>query len=219
MLSKLLEADSVRIAFQGRSILSDISIRCRSGSVVGLLGRNGCGKSTLLQIIFGSLEVEDAIIRIDGVPAKPIYKAPWYCSLLPQQPFLPWNISIGKACKLFSIDFKDAASEIPQLQNESEKLVAELSYGSIRLLEIYLVIKKKGDFCLLDEPFNGLSPIAREQVQSWIRETLPQKGFLISDHDYRSVMDICDELYLLRDGKNWLCKNEEDLIKGGYLPG
>lgn len=218
MSAKLLEADSIRFSYGQRSILSDISLRCRTGSVVGLLGRNGCGKSTLLQIIFGNLQATDAIIRIDGQRAMPAYRSPWFCGLLPQGPYLPELLRVAKACKLFGVDFDQAAAAIPQLEKESHKLVAELSYGSIRMLEIYLIIQKKGDFALLDEPFNGLSPIAREQVIGWIRATLPRKGFILSDHDYRSVLDCCDELYLLKDGKNRPCRGMDDLREGGYLP-
>jgi ABC-type multidrug transport system ATPase subunit len=218
MSFKLLETDSIRFSYGQRNILTDISLRCQTGSVTGLLGRNGCGKSTLLQIIFGNIQSTDAIIRIDGQRAMPAWRSPWFCGLLPQQPYLSNFLSVGKACRLFGLDFQQAAAAIPQLEQQANKLVAELSYGSIRMLEIYLIIKKKGAFALLDEPFNGLSPIAREQVIGWIKETLPQKGFIISDHDYQSVLNCCDQLYLLRDGKNRLCRGIDDLREGGYLP-
>lgn len=218
MSVSILEAESIRFSFGQRVILSDISLRCSTGSVVGLLGRNGCGKSTLLQIIYGSLHVEEAIIRIQGKPAKPAYLPPWHCGFLPQRPYLPRNISVNKACTLFGINVTDVANQIPTLRGEQNKLIAELSYGTIRMLEIYLTVKKRGAFTFLDEPFNGLSPIARQEVQQWIGEELPNKGFIISDHDYKSVMECCSELHLLREGKNWLCRNEDELRKGGYLP-
>ncbi|GAA4455847.1 ATP-binding cassette domain-containing protein [Rurimicrobium arvi] len=218
MVKNTLEADSIRLSYNNRLILSDISIRCETGSVTGILGRNGCGKSTLLQIIFGSTVTQDGIIRINGVKAQPAFKQPWRVALLPQFPFLPPGLTLHKAFGAFELNVSDFTERVPQFRGLEYEQIGELSYGMSRLAEIFLLIKKESMFVLLDEPFSALPPVAREQVQEWIEEERNKKGFIISDHDYDSVLRICDRLYLLRDGKTWICRGRDDLAAGGYLP-
>ena len=97
------------------------------------------------------------------------------------------------------------------------KKVKYFSGGEKRLLEILLVLHSGAKYLLLDEPFNGLSPIYVEAIKSTI-QNLKQKGIIITDHDYRNVLDVVDRIILISNGSTRQIKDYDDLRLYGYLP-
>lgn len=95
-MKHILEVDSVQKSYNGNIILSDVYLKCETGDVIGILGRNGTGKSTLLKIIFGTLNAENKFIRIDGKVRKRAYNHPNEIVYLPQANFIPKNFSVSK---------------------------------------------------------------------------------------------------------------------------
>jgi ABC-type lipopolysaccharide export system ATPase subunit len=95
-------------------------------------------------------------------------------------------------------------------------LVEQLSGGNFRIIELYCILKSKAQFIMLDEPFSHISPIQVEKIKDIIKEAKATKGIIISDHMYRHVIDICDNLYILANGKTHLAKSIEDLERLGY---
>ena len=216
-MSHILETDSIQKHFGERSILTDIYLQCRTGEVIGLLGRNGSGKSTLLQIIFGSLEAQKCI-RIDGKLYEQPYRHAGLISYLPQQGFIPKQLSVKQAASLYlgnteAERFLDDDVLKPLLKSKA----GTLSGGELRYLEVKLLLYVPSLFVLLDEPFSGVSPLTVERMQQLILETASEKGIILSDHDYRNVLKIAGRCCLLHQGSLKAIAGPEDLVRWGYV--
>jgi len=213
-----LEVDSVRKHFENKLIISDVYLKCETGEIIGLLGRNGSGKSTLLRIIFGIVSAENKCIRIDGTVKNKTSDILKEISYLHQEQFIPNYFSVKKAISL-SIDYQIMNEFLDDylIQDILYKKVSQLSTGELRYLEIKLVLYNPSKFVLLDEPFNGLSPIMIEKVIQLIQKNTSKKGIIITDHDYENVIGIATQLLLMKDGKIYTVKNKMDLIEKGYL--
>ena len=137
---------------------------------------------------------------------------------LPQDNFLPDNISIKSLINLF-------------LQKENRKIVLEneyvkpllnkknqdLSGGERRIIEILLIIHSNAEFILLDEPFNGVSPIMRDYIIEYIKKMKSSKGYIITDHDYENVINLADSIVYLQSGFLKEIKDKIELVELGYM--
>ncbi|MGN8069596.1 ATP-binding cassette domain-containing protein [Mucilaginibacter sp. SG564] len=217
MQASILKVDSIQLEFDGRKILQDIYLDCKQGEIVGLLGRNGCGKSSLLRIIFGILTPGFKHVSINGQ-----YIAKGYhqtrIAYLPQHNYLPHGIPITKLAKNF-IDpiFWDEFSSLDIYKGHFNKTVGQLSGGELRQLETLMIIYNKADFILLDEPFTHISPIQAELFKPIIKRCARHKGFIITDHQYRNIIDISDRIILISEGSTKHVKSKDDLITWGYV--
>lgn len=213
----ILKTDSVQLEFDGRKILQDIYLDCKQREIVGLLGRNGCGKSSLLRITFGTLRPGFKHVSINGE-----YIAKGYhntrIAYLPQHNYLPSGIKIENLAKNF-IDktFWDEFTSLDIYRNHSKKTVAQLSGGELRQLETLMIIYNKADFILLDEPFTHISPIQADLFKTIIKRCAQHKGFIITDHQYRNIIDISDRLVLISNGSTKHIKSADDLITWQYI--
>src|SRR5690554_5162233 len=153
-----LEVDSVHLQFGDKNILSDIYLQCQTGKVIGLLGRNGTGKSSLMNVIFGTLKCEKSV-RIDNLPQNEVFKKSGLILYLPQFNFIPPSLSIKNVFKDYNLDYANFLKIFPEFSCRQKILIKELSGGERRLIEVYIVVKYKSLFTMLDEPFTHLSPI------------------------------------------------------------
>lgn len=207
-----LEADSVIISLGERQLLTDVYLKCETGDVVGILGRNGSGKSTLLKVIFGTTHTYNRNIRID----KKVYSGPAgkgdALAYLPQHSFLPKDISIKKIADIFIDDARVRRTILGdrRIQQHVRKTVAELSGGERRYLEILLLVSLPVKFVLLDEPFSGIEPLYKRRIVALIRAYRKTKGFIITDHDYRNIIEASNRIVLLVNGS---CKNIKALTE------
>jgi ABC-type multidrug transport system ATPase subunit len=217
-MSALLQIDSVLKSYAGKQLLTDIYLHCETGEIVGILGRNGSGKSTLLRILFGLERAELKHIRIDGKVYDAPYKTPGLIVYLPQQPFLPQNLTTKKISTLV-IDKQNIPLfwDDEMLANIKDQKVSELSGGELRYFEIKLLLHSNAKFVLLDEPFSGLSPLINDAVKNLMRNT-KNKGIIVTDHDYRNVLDVATRTLLLFDGGLKPANGPEDLATWGYIP-
>src|ERR1700727_2184085 len=193
-MKNMLEVDSVMISFDDRQVLGGCYLRCETGDIIGILGRNGCGKSSLLKIIFGTLFTYNKFIRINQKVYHQPYKSGNLIAYLPQHDFLPQNISIGKIINIYLPD-KTARAKIAddvRLKNHLKKRVSELSGGELRYLEITLLVNLDTQFILLDEPFSKVEPLYKEVIAELIRKHRSTKGFIITDHDYTNIIAASD---------------------------
>ncbi|MGE0078138.1 MAG: ATP-binding cassette domain-containing protein [Bacteroidales bacterium] len=210
-----LHIDSVIKSFGEKLVLSDVYLSCQKGEIVGLLGRNGSGKSTLLKIIFGSLKADRKFIKVDDKIAKGINTI----NYLPQNNFLPNHITVKAIINLFCCNQNAALVEENKLVTPLlSKKVKQLSGGERRMLEVILITHSIANFILIDEPFNGLTPLYKDQIKEIIKEQSANKGFIITDHDYRNVLDIATRSVLIHDGGIKEISNNEDLKYWGYIP-
>lgn len=210
----LLEVDSVLYGHDSELLLSNIYMKCHTNQVVGLIGRNGSGKSSLFKVIFGIAHAENKNIRIDGTPIKTFSDL----SYLPQHPFIPPFISVKKAIGLFPLVSTDPVRLHLIIRPLLGSLVRDISSGEQRILETLIILNSKAKFALLDEPFRGLSPILQDELKSIINACKRRKGIIVTDHNYRSILDVSDEFYFLSGGKLHYLESKNDIEKFSYLP-
>ena len=218
MTKSILEVDSVQKQHDGKIIISDVYLKCETGDIIGILGRNGSGKSTLLKIIFGIVAADFKFIRIDGVVKKKSSDLLKEISYLPQDNFIPNSFSVIKTIALAIADDKvlEFCSD-EMIQSLLKKKIKHLSGGELRYLEIKLVLSNNSKFVLLDEPYNGLSPIMIEKINQLITVMSSVKGILITDHNYQNVIKVSTRLSLMKEGKLYHLKDENELVEKGYL--
>lgn len=215
-----LHVDSVMKSFGNKQVLTDIFVSCEPGEIVGLIGRNGSGKSTLLKIIFGSLSADRKFVRIGNKVVNGLFDNRLLVNYLPQNSFLPNHIKVNTAIGLFCNNQK--ASQLTGhelIKPLLGKKVKQLSAGERRILEILLVCYSNAHFVLIDEPFNGVAPVHKAEIQAVIQDQAKHKGFVITDHDYQNVLAISTSNILLYDGGTKPINGEEDLQSWGYILG
>jgi ABC-type lipopolysaccharide export system ATPase subunit len=218
-MQHLLEIDSVNKSFGQNMVLTDIYLKCETGDIIGMLGSNGSGKSTLLRILFGCLSAEQKFIRIDGKIFNRPFLTLGEIAYLPQESFIPQNMTLARAAKLYLQDdnrvnmfFDDSALNIVRYSKASQ-----VSGGELRYAEIKLLLNIDVKFVLLDEPFNGISPLNIESVKNMIRKSAQHRGIILTDHDYRNVIDVANRHYLMYDGGIKIVRDKDDLALRGYM--
>jgi len=218
-MSNILEADSIRKSFGDKQVLTDIYLKCQTGDIIGLLGLNGSGKSTLLKILFGTLHTDYKYIAINGIPYDKPFTEKGMVSFLNQDNFLPRDLSVEKILDFYNLDseISDFIKD-PIISKVYYSKIRELSEGESRYLEVKLILSLDTKFVFLDEPFNGISPIHTEMIKELIRSQSKKKGIVLTDHDYRNVLDVAKTYMILFDGGIKILKSKEDFIYWGYLP-
>jgi ABC-type multidrug transport system ATPase subunit len=218
MLKNVLEVDSIQKQYQGKNIISDLYLKCETTDIIGILGRNGSGKSTFLKILFGIVVADFKFVRIDGLSKSKTEDLLNEISYLPQDNFIPNLFSVEKAIQLsITKDKWKVFYEDEMIQMIRDKKIKHLSSGQLRYLEIKLMLNKETKFVLLDEPYNGLSPIMIEKVNALIIENSKSRGIIISDHNYENVIKISTKLALMQEGKMHHLKDKSELVTRGYL--
>ncbi|MEI2273893.1 ATP-binding cassette domain-containing protein [Sphingobacterium sp. ML3W] len=210
-----LYIDSLSFSRGGRAILSGVYLQVPSNTVIGILGRNGSGKSTLMNCIFGSSKPDFAFMKCDGEVFRRGYLTK-EITYLPQHGFVPKSLSVRKCIELFDLQ-NSLLTEIPIIQQHMNFKLGNLSLGFAKLFEDLLILYSNANYSLFDEPFVGLSPMYIELFKEHLHDRRPHKGILISDHYYHDVMDVSDEMYLMKEGSLLKIKDKEDLVLHQYL--
>lgn len=214
-MTHTLEADSIQLQFNDRRILDDIYLKCETGKITGLLGRNGQGKSCLMQIIYGRLKCEKSV-RFDNASQYEAFKRPDLLLYLPQFNFIPKALTVKRIFEDFELEYSSFERRFPEFQTRYKSSINSLSGGEHRLVELYVIVKSKSQFAMLDEPFTHLNPVQIEKVHDLLLEEKINKGLLITDHMFRHITQICDNLYVLTNGKTYLTKSIEEIETLGY---
>jgi ABC-type multidrug transport system ATPase subunit len=212
-----LEADGIELNFGLRKILSDIYLKCETGKVTGLLGRNGQGKSCLMNILLGTLNATSSSVRFDDNVIRNAGKRPDLLLYLPQFNFIPKSLKVKQVLDDFQLIYTDFENWFPEFKEKKDMKVSHLSGGQWRTVEIYIITKAASLFAMLDEPFTHLNPIQIEKIKEFLLKEKVNKGFLITDHMYSHLLDVSDNVYLLNDGKTHLTKTMADLESLGYV--
>ena len=214
----LLEIDSVIKLYFYRQVLTDIYLKCETGDIIGMLGRNGSGKTTLLKILFGTLAAERKFIRINGKVHTCPYKTRNEICYLPQHKFLPGYLVVEKAVALFFGKTPDGFFQHDEtLAPVMKHKVSDLAGGQLRYLEIKLLLSTRSKFVLLDEPFSGISPLQVQHIKALIVAASATKGIILTDHDYRNVLDVANRYCLIFDGGIKPITDKSELVKWGYI--
>lgn len=216
-MKHILEADGIILEFGTKRVLQDVFIQAETGKATGILGRNGSGKSCLMNIIFGEEKTVNKSVRINGQTITEKDSISDYIRYLPQFSFIPLSLTIKRIFKDFHLDFSQFAGHFPEFEKFFHTKLKELSGGERRIVEIYSILASKAKFCMLDEPFSQVMPVHVETLKSLINKEKQNKGIIVTDHLYMQIIDVCDDIYVLLNGKTYLIKDPTDLIKLGYL--
>lgn len=215
-----LVATQLMKAYHGRRVVRDVSIEVASGQVVGLLGPNGAGKTTCFYMIVGLVPCDGGSITLDDRPIGrlPIHRrARLGLAYLPQEASVFRKLTVEEnitAVLELQQDAAGAPLEKAEIKRRLDRLIEELQIGHIRSntalslsggerrrVEIARALANSPRFVLLDEPFAGVDPIAVLEIQRIVR-FLKERGIgvLITDHNVRETLGICDRAYIIRDG-------------------
>ena len=215
-----LSAQHLMKAYHGRQVVKDVSIEVQSGEVVGLLGRNGAGKTTCFYMIAGLVPTDGGQIELDGqsINRLPIHRrARLGLSYLPQEASVFRKLTVEEnvlAVLELQVDDQGQALGRAVLRQRLDTLLQELqidhlrsntaqslSGGERRRVEIARALATSPRFVLLDEPFAGVDPIAVIEIQRIVRFLKERSiGVLITDHNVRETLGICDRAYIINDG-------------------
>lgn len=212
-----LEVDSIILEFGTKRVLQDVYLKNETGKTMGILGRNGTGKTCLMNIIYGELETNNKSVRINGETIFNGYNNPEIFRYLPQFSFVPNSLKIKRIFNDFNLDFSEFIDLFPDFKKYYNFRLKNLSGGEHRIIEVYIILASKTKFCMLDEPFSQIMPVHVDIFKKIINKEKKNKGVIITDHLYEHVIDICDDLYVISNGKTYLTKNLNDLVTLGYL--
>tara|TARA_B110000208_G_C11710685_1_gene409206 strand:- start:433 stop:1155 length:723 start_codon:yes stop_codon:yes gene_type:complete len=205
---------NIKKTYQKNSVVKDISLRISSGEVVGLLGPNGAGKTTSFYMIVGLIPSEHGTIKIDShdLTKMPIHnRAKLGISYLPQEPSIFRKMTVSEnILSILELNKNQKKENVRRLQGLLSELsinhikdntAISLSGGERRRVEIARCLATNPKFILLDEPFAGIDPIAVIDIQKIIQQLASMDiGVLITDHNVRETLGICDRAYIVNQG-------------------
>ncbi|PIV89228.1 MAG: LPS export ABC transporter ATP-binding protein [Hydrogenophilales bacterium CG17_big_fil_post_rev_8_21_14_2_50_63_12] len=211
----VLKAENLTKRYKSRRVVNDVSIQVESGEVVGLLGPNGAGKTTCFYLLVGLISADSGRISLDAADLTrlPVYRrARLGLSYLPQEPSIFRRMSVAdNIAAMLELKGYDDAEADTRMESLLEDLhltrlrdanAASLSGGERRRLEIARALATSPRFILLDEPFAGIDPISVMDIQKIVRFlTNRDIGVLITDHNVRETLGICDRAYILNQGE------------------
>lgn len=209
-----LEVRNLRKRYGDRDVVSNVSLQLQQQEVVGLLGPNGAGKTTTFYMIIGIKKPTSGEVLLDGfdIADLPLHeRARHGLSYLPQESSVFKRLSVYDNLRvvleytgLSKKEQTDRAAALLEEFNISHlraSLAGHLSGGERRRLEIARCLIREPKFVLLDEPFAGIDPLAVDDIQTLIRDLKTRGiGVLISDHNVRETLRICDRAYLVHEG-------------------
>jgi lipopolysaccharide export system ATP-binding protein len=231
-----LEVTGLKKNYNGRQIVSDVSMNINSGEVVGLLGPNGAGKTTTFYMILGLVSSDAGVIYLDGEDLKnfPMYKrARKGIGYLPQETSIFRRLSVKEnlraVLEMTEISKGEREDKLIKILNEfnltpfAERHGYQLSGGECRRAEIARALSLDPLFILLDEPFAGIDPIAVIELKKTFTQ-LKDKGIglIITDHNVRETLSITDRAYIISDGRILAHGSpdelvSDELVKKSYL--
>ncbi len=224
----ILKCNNLEKKYNIKKVVQDISIEVNSGEVIGLLGPNGAGKTTTFYMIVGLIKSDSGSIVIDDIDITmtPIHKRFEYgISYLPQEPSIFRNMTAlenikailetdNKLSNQTKNDILDNLITKFDLKNFLNTQGMQLSGGERRRVEIARALALKPKFLLLDEPFAGIDPLSVIDIQEIIKNlSLDNIGILITDHNVRETLKICDKSYVVNSGQVLASGKTKDLIK------
>jgi len=217
---------NIKKTYKKNVVVKDISLRISSGEVVGLLGPNGAGKTTTFYMIVGLIPSEHGTIKIDShdLTKMPIHKrSKLGISYLPQEPSIFRKMTVSEnilsILELGNHSKKKNNERLEILLNEltinhiKNNTAISLSGGERRRVEIARCLATDPKFILLDEPFAGIDPIAVIDIQKIIKQLASMGiGVLITDHNVRETLGICDRAYIVNQGKIFASGQPKEIV-------
>ena len=212
----MLAAEGLQKRYRSRQVVRDFGFSIRQGEVVGLLGPNGAGKTTCFYMVVGLVEADGGSIRLDrqDITGLPMHaRARLGIGYLPQEPSVFRRLSVADNIMAVlelreGLTTRQRGEQLESLLDElkiahiADQKGISLSGGERRRVEIARALAAQPRYMLLDEPFAGVDPISVGEIQRIVRH-LKERGIgvLITDHNVRETLGICDRAYILNDGE------------------
>jgi lipopolysaccharide export system ATP-binding protein len=221
-----LRAEGLRKRYKSRTVVRDVSLDVRSGEVVGLLGPNGAGKTTCFYMMVGLVAVDGGELQLDGhrLTHMPMHKrARLGLSYLPQEASIFRKLTVAEnveaVLELQDLDRETVTAQADDLLHDlhighlRDSAAISLSGGERRRAEIARALATRPRFILLDEPFAGIDPIAVLDIQKIIQFLRERDiGVLITDHNVRETLGICDRAYIINEGTVLAFGTPEEIV-------
>jgi len=211
----LLKCDGVCKSYGKNSILKDINLEIPKGKIIGLLGPNGSGKTTLIKIINGLLETNSGTVLVNdekiGISSKKVI------SYLPERSYVNFNMSVKELINYFSdfydnFDSKTAYKLLEKLNLNPNDKLNTMSKGMKEKVGLILVMSRKADLYILDEPIGGVDPATRDYILDTILTNFNDgASVIISTHLISDIEKILDEVIFIKDGSIYLTGNADEL--------
>jgi lipopolysaccharide export system ATP-binding protein len=227
-----LRASNLAKTYRGREVVRDVSLSLDSGQIVGLLGPNGAGKTTCFYMIIGIIAADRGSISVNGedITALTMHeRARRGIGYLPQEASIFRKLTVGDNILAIlqtrsDLDKKQRLARRDELLEEfhvehlRESLGQSLSGGERRRIEIARALATEPDFIMLDEPFAGVDPISVSDIKQIINHLRDRGiGVLITDHNVRDTLDICEKAYIVGEGKIIASGTAEEVLNDDHV--
>lgn len=213
--SSLLRLEHVQKNYGKTEALSGVNLDIQPGRIVGLLGPNGSGKTTIIKLINGLLQPTSGQVLING--EKPSPKTKKAVSYLPDTTYLGDNMKIKEVFAMFKDFYSDFDEEkanhlLEDLNLDEKSRLKNLSKGNKEKVQLILVMSRKADLYVLDEPIGGVDPAARDYIlKTIIQNRSENSSVLISTHLISDIEDILDDVIFIKDGEILLQEDANEL--------
>jgi ABC-2 type transport system ATP-binding protein len=201
----LLEIKNATKSFDGKKIIDGVSLTVTRGKIVGLLGKNGSGKSTLIKLINDLLTLDDGEILVNGEKIGVNSKA--VISYLPERSYLDVSKKVSEIFDYFEDFYKDfdrdkAESLVKELELSLDMKISKMSKGMREKISLALVMSRRAELYILDEPLGGVDPVTRDRILKTILSNFGENSSLIiTTHLISDVEKILDEVIFIDKGK------------------
>ncbi len=227
-----LRANNLAKSYRGREVVHDVSLELDSGQIVGLLGPNGAGKTTCFYMIIGIIAADRGSISVndEDITALTMHeRARRGIGYLPQEASIFRKLTVGDNILAIlqtrsDLDKKQRLARRDELLEEfhvehlRENLGQSLSGGERRRIEIARALATEPDFIMLDEPFAGVDPISVSDIKQIINHLRDRGiGVLITDHNVRDTLDICEKAYIVGEGQIIASGTAEDVLNDDHV--
>ena len=228
----LLSAINLQKSYSGRRIIKNVSIEVSQGQIVGLLGPNGAGKTTCFYMIVGLVKLDSGQVKINDhdASAMPIHeRARLGIGYLPQEASIFRGLTVEDNILAIletrpDLDEKKRLAQLKKLLSEfriekiKDNIGQSLSGGERRRVEIARALASEPNFILLDEPFAGVDPISVNDIKDTIRQLKSRGiGILITDHNVRDTLDICESAYIIGEGQVIAAGTPKEIISNSKV--
>ncbi|MEF9990535.1 MAG: ABC transporter ATP-binding protein [Romboutsia sp.] len=214
-MSNVVEIKNLSKSYGKKEIIKDMNLNIPKGKIVGLLGPNGSGKSTMIKLLNGLLNPNSGEININGL--KPSIATKKIISYLPERTYLNNWMKVSDILEFFNdfyedFDMKKAEEMIKSLDIDVNQKLKTMSKGTKEKVQLILVMSRKADLYILDEPIGGVDPAARTYIlKTIIKNYSNDSTLLIATHLISEIENICDEVIFISKGKIVLQGDVEDI--------
>lgn len=227
-----LRANNLAKAYRGREVIHDVSVAIDSGQIVGLLGPNGAGKTTCFYMIIGIIPADRGVITVNGEDITDLTmheRARRGVGYLPQEASIFRKLTVGDNIMAIletrsDLNKKQRLARCDELLEEfnvqhlRDSLGQSLSGGERRRIEIARALATEPEFIMLDEPFAGVDPISVTDIKQIILHLRDRGiGVLITDHNVRDTLDICEKAYIVGEGRIIASGTTEDVLNNVHV--